>query len=56
MRPTIRTGLAITVGGRHEPTTVPACADQPLYFATRDGGNRVETSALDDVPQTVPSG
>ena len=56
VRPTISTGLVITVDGGQEATTVLARADQMLYLAKRNGRNRVETTVLGDATQPTPSG
>jgi two-component system cell cycle response regulator len=56
VRPTISTGLVITVDGGQEATTVLARADQMLYLAKRKGRNRVETTVLGDETQPTPSG
>jgi diguanylate cyclase (GGDEF)-like protein len=48
VRPTISTGLVVTVDGGHEATTVLAHADEMLYLAKRNGRNRIETVVLGD--------
>jgi two-component system, cell cycle response regulator len=56
MRPTISTGLVVTVGGGVQPATVLAHADQTLYLAKRNGRNRVETIVLGDGGQPTRGG
>ncbi|MFZ0387692.1 MAG: GGDEF domain-containing protein [Solirubrobacteraceae bacterium] len=56
VRPTISTGLVVTIGGGEEATTVLTRADQTLYLAKRNGRNRVEATVLDDRSQPTVIG
>jgi PleD family two-component response regulator len=55
VRPTISSGLVITVGGGHEATNVLAHADEMLYLAKRNGRNRIETIVLSHGTQGTAS-
>jgi two-component system, cell cycle response regulator len=56
VRPTISTGLVITLSAGEEATSVLAQADQLLYLAKRNGRNRIESAVLDAGTQSTLSG